>query len=112
VSRRAALALALVACGAGSHVFAGQRYVAARDCVERGSALDVLPGVPAPDNCLPQCLVQEGEVFVSSTCPPYPRGVDTTQTHPACPAAVAAFRRSDTCFADGGSAHPAEGGVD
>lgn len=110
--RPAALALLAAACGGGAHVFAGQRYVDARDCVEPGSALDVLPGAPAPNDCAPRCLVQEGQVYVSSTCPPYPRGVDATEGHPACAAAVAAFRRRDTCLDGGGSLRPRDAGAD
>lgn len=96
----------------GTHVYVGRLFVEARDCLGTSSSLDVISG-DDPGTCSPICLVQkraEGgkSIYVATMCPPYPSGVefDTAGTDPACPKALAALTRGDTCLSDGGSTDP------
>ena len=96
----------------GTHVYVGRLYVEARDCLGTSSSVDVISG-DDPGTCAPICLVQKrGEggkaIYVATMCPPYPAGVefDTAGTDPACPKALAALSRGDTCLSDGGTTHP------
>jgi hypothetical protein len=96
----------------GTHVYVGYLFVEARDCVGTSSSVDVVTGGD-PGDCAPICLLQhraEGgrAVYVATMCAPYPAGVefDTSGTDPACPAALAALARGDTCLSDGGDTHP------
>lgn len=100
-----------IACGDASHVFAAREYVGARDCLDVTSSVDVVAG-DDPGDCSPTCMLLPNDdagdsVFVTTMCPPFPFGADTTGTDPACPKALAAFDRNDTCTSDGGSTHPA-----
>ncbi len=95
----------------GTHVYVGRLYVEARDCLGTSSSVDVISG-DDPGTCAPICLVQKrGEggkaIYVATMCPPYPAGVefDTAGTDPACPRALAALSRGDTCLSDGGTTH-------
>jgi hypothetical protein len=96
----------------GTHVYVGYLFVEARDCVGTSSSVDVVTG-GEPGDCAPICLLQhraEGgrAVYVATMCAPYPAGVefDTSGTDPACPAALAALARGDTCLSDGGDTNP------
>lgn len=111
--RRALLiGLSIAACGETTHVYSGRLYVEQRDCVATKSSIEVTSGDPAPESCAPTCLVQRTTpdgtrpVYVSTMCPPIPFGFDTDGADPRCAAALAAFARNDTCFADGGSSAP------
>ena len=97
----------------GTHVYVGRLFVEARDCLGTSASVDVVTGGD-PGDCAPICLLQHhGEgaraVYVATMCAPYPAGVefDTSGTDPACPAALAALARGDTCLSDGGDTHPA-----
>ena len=97
----------------GTHVYVGRLYVEKRDCLGTSSSVDVISG-DDPGSCAPICLVQKrGEggkaIYVATMCPPYPSGVefDTGGTDLACPKALAALSRGDTCLSDGGTTHPA-----
>ena len=123
MTRRAAVVsvgLVVVACSLhvsackddGTHVYVGRLYVEARDCLGTSSSVDVVSG-DDPGTCAPICLVQkraEGgkAVYVATMCPPYPSGVefDPAGTDPACPKALDALSRGDTCLSDGGTTHP------
>jgi len=97
----------------GTHVYLGQLYVEGRDCLGTPSAVDVISG-DEPGDCTPICLVQKRAeagkaIYAATMCGPYPAGVefDTAGTDPACPKALAALSRGDTCLSDGGTTHPA-----
>jgi hypothetical protein len=100
-----------IACGDPSHIFEGREFVDARDCVGTTSIVDVVEGEKPVQICAPICLSQghpDGgrTLYVSTMCAPYPFQYDAAGTDPACPAALAAFGRDDTCNADGTSTHP------
>jgi hypothetical protein len=103
----------------GTHVYVARLYVEARDCLGTGSSVDVISG-DEPGDCAPICLLQkraEGgkAIYAATMCAPYPAGVefDTAGTDPACPKALEALSRGDTCLSDGGTTHPApEAGTD
>lgn len=96
----------------GTHVYFGQLYVEGRNCLGTPSAVDVISG-DEPGNCTPICLVQKRAeagkaIYAATMCPPYPASVefDTAGTDPACPKALEALSRGDTCLSDGGTTHP------
>ncbi len=111
--RRAArsVLLAALSCDGGAHVYQGRLFLEERQCLGTTSSLDVVSGEPTGD-CGPRCLVQPGRdggraIYVATMCPPLPYGFDASGSDPACPAALAALARGDTCFVDGGSSQPA-----
>ena len=96
----------------GTHVFQARFYLEARDCLGTPSTIDVISGDESGASCAPICLRQiRAEVgraiYATTSCPPYPGpDFDRSGADPACPAALAALARGDTCFSDGGSAKP------
>jgi hypothetical protein len=94
----------------GTHTYLGRLYVEARGCLGTSSSLDAISGGD-PGDCPPICLAQpnaEGgrAIYVATMCGPYPYGFDTSGADPACPKALAALARNDTCLSDGGATHP------
>lgn len=107
----AGLAAAAIACGDPNHIYEGRAYVDARDCLGTPSSVDVVEGDRPTQNCAPICLAQghaDGgrTLYVSTMCAPYPFQFDASGGDSACPAALAAFGRDDTCNVDGTSLHP------
>jgi hypothetical protein len=107
-----AMVAALLACGDPSHVFEARLFVERRQCLGTKASVDVVAGDPPSKSCAPTCLVQPQSdggraIYVSRMCAPYPFAFDPSGSDPACPAALAAFARNDTCFVDGGSSSPA-----
>lgn len=101
---------AMIACDdVASHIYQGRVYLEDRDCLGTTSVVDVVEGAD-PGTCAPVCLVgkQDGAraVYASTMCPPYPKFFDTSGSDVACPRALSALSRADTCFADGGSSNP------
>ena len=130
---RVAVAVGLVACvcaglvvvaacdnQAGTYVYRGRRYNPEKMCLEDRRALDVVDSNREPALCLPICLVQTAYdgglgVYVSSTCPPYPYGFDTTGREPTCVAALRAARQANGCLSplpDGGPDAAPDSGAD
>lgn len=104
----------LFACGStdGSHAYTGRLFLESRRCLGTTSALDAVEGELPERECAPICLVQrradaDRAIYVSTMCAPYPFDYDTSGSDPACPAALEAHGRDDTCFSDGGSSKPA-----
>lgn len=95
----------------GTHVYQARFYLEARDCLGTPSSIDVISG-EEPGFCEPICLRQiraDGgrAIYASTVCPPYPGpDFDKSGGDPACPAALAALARGDTCLTDGGSTRP------
>lgn len=95
----------------GTHVYQARFYLEARDCLGTPSSIDVISG-EEPGFCEPICLRQiraDGgrAIYASTVCPPYPGpDFDKSGSDPACPAALAALARGDTCLTDGGSTRP------
>lgn len=106
----ASLGLQGLACGEPSHVYDGRLFLEHRRCLGTTVSVDVVEGEP-PGDCGPVCLAQPQRdggraIYVSRRCAPYPFGFDASGTDPACPEALAALERSDTCLVDGGSTSP------
>jgi hypothetical protein len=101
-----------------SHVFPGRSFEPDRDCLEPGSAVDVVDGPDPGAACTPACYAaapdEAGtiEVFVSSECAPVPKGLALASDAGDCPRALAALTRGDDCLDEGGSTHPLEAGDD
>jgi len=103
------------ACESGTHAYVGRLYLEERKCLGTTSSLDAVEGEP-PGDCEARCFIQTSfdarrAVYVSKMCAPYPYGFDTSGTDPACPDALAALTRGDTCLTDGGSTAPLEAGA-
>ena len=105
-----------LACGDPSHVYEGRLFVERRQCLGTTASVDVVEGDP-PGSCGPTCLAQPQSdggraIYVSTMCGPYPFAFDASGSDPACPQALAALERNDTCLVDGGSTSPAPPVVD
>lgn len=106
------IALALFACSEATYLYLGRRYLAARNCLETTTSIDVLAGSD-PGNCEAQCVsaphLGDGgpptrDTFVTTMCPPMPHGIESVPNgDPVCARALAALARKDTCLRDGGS---------
>jgi hypothetical protein len=108
-------ALVCIACDQGSHIYLGELFVEARGCLGGQTSLDTVDGDPPDHDCAPICLAQpEADggraIYVATMCAPYPFLFDASGSDYACPAALAALARGDTCFVDGGSQNPVEAG--
>lgn len=101
----------LAACDDPSRVLLGQLYVENRDCLGTPSSVDVVSGDERPGPCAPTCLVQRSydaarPVYVTTSCGPFPGDADVSGSDPRCALALDALARRNTCFTDGGAAHP------
>ncbi|MBX3186002.1 MAG: hypothetical protein KF819_03260 [Labilithrix sp.] len=95
----------------GTHVYRGRLFIEARDCLGTTSSVDVIEGDEPANDCPAKCVAQrraEGgrAIYVSTTCGAAPLDFDLSGSDPACPAALAAHTRNDTCSSDGGSSNP------
>jgi hypothetical protein len=105
------IVVASLACEDTSHVYVGRLFVEERGCLGTATSVDVVEGDP-PGECEPTCLAQSQSdggraIYVATMCPPFPFGFDVSGSDPACPDALAALARADTCRVDGGSTNPA-----
>jgi hypothetical protein len=107
------VALAWACTPARSHLFIADLYESAMGCLDPGTAVDVADGPPNDLTCDAACAIQpqEGGIYVTSQCPPYPLGWDMSGTDPSCPAALMAHGRGDFCV-DGGSTNPLDAAGD
>jgi hypothetical protein len=89
--------------GATQHDYLAELYEPANACLEPSKVIDTIQTPEGSLLCAPTCLVQtlpggSGEnVYVSTMCGPYPSFVDTSQTDPNCPAAIAAYAAGCAC---------------
>ena len=95
---------AVVACDrTGTYVYRGRKYDPTKQCLEAVRSLDVVEATNEPALCVPVCLVQTSydggtAVYVSSTCPPYPYGLDTSGKDPMCVPALRAADQVSGCL--------------
>jgi hypothetical protein len=123
---RCALVVAVIVAGFAacddsptSHDYLAMLYEPARDCLDPSAALATIATGDGSLLCAPTCLAMPSppapgasRIYVSTMCGPYPDGLDTSQTDPACPIALAAFARGpDVCAPDGTSSNPVDGGA-
>lgn len=106
--------VALAACEAqvGTYVYRGRKYDPEKQCLEATKSLDVVDSTQEPALCLAVCLVQNAydggrATYVSTTCPPYPYGFDTSGKDPSCAAALRAADQKSGCLPP-----PPDGGPD
>jgi|GEM_PF-3532051 len=83
-----------------AYVYTAQRYDSAGACLEDYRAIEQVAGKGASSQCAPTCLEVDGELFVSTMCPPLP-GIATAvpDDDPTCAAARAASRAETSCTA-------------
>lgn len=130
--KRAALALCSLALLAAAfaacldedprYVYTAQKYDPALGCLEDYAPVEVVPGESVSSVCAPTCLTANGEVYLSTVCPPVPAiATELDAASPECQGALDASRLEASCSAseeeegdggepDGGEA--ADAGVD
>lgn len=113
-----AATLAISACEEHTvYIYTAAKYDEEADCVEPYSSIEQVPGEGASAKCSPRCMMVEGDLYVSTVCPPLPDGVDEVPADAGtCIAAVRALQRDGgTCAAgssSGGTAAEDAGGDD
>ncbi len=103
--------VAIGACAARIvHTFGAERWDPARNCLEKGSAVDVVEGKDPGSCAATRCWEsRDGEIWVTTTAcdaPPDYREGTGDPAGSACAGAIAARARDATCPTDG-SALPA-----
>jgi hypothetical protein len=128
LSAAGALVFTPFACsGPNSHVYIAQVYDTGRDCLSGPVALDVIAGADPGGSCS-ACLIgkallgdsgdagaskQDTQVYIGTSCPPFPVGLTQDEADARCLRAQDAKKRKNTCQEDGGGANPvvrADGG--
>jgi len=95
-----------------THIFYGQAYEPALDCLDSVTVVDTISGADTGQSCPLVCIAAPPAfeagvtVYVSTTCAPYPPLFDVSGTDPQCAPALAAARRQSTCLSDGGVSSP------
>ncbi|MBS2018478.1 MAG: hypothetical protein JST00_36775 [Deltaproteobacteria bacterium] len=101
----AAAALGAACVTTETYVYTAQKYDAANACVEDYRAIEVIDGKGAKSTCPASCLLVNGELFVSTMCPPLPAVAAAVALDAAdCKAAIGA----PSCSAQ----EPGDGGED
>lgn len=86
-----------------SYVYSAQKYDAANACVGDYHAIEIIDGNGAKSTCPKACFEVNGELYVSTVCPPLPAiATSVASNTPDCKAALAA----PSCSA------PSDGGDD
>lgn len=68
----AGAALTMACVGTESYVYSAQKYDPANDCVQAYRSIEVIDGKGAKSTCPKTCLDVNGEIYVSTLCPPLP----------------------------------------
>lgn len=99
----AASAWATVACdGTDSYVYTAQRFDPSEGCLGDYESVEVVAGSGASATCPAACFSFQGELYVSTVCPPLPAGAEAVEaSEPECAAALAAASQEATCSAGG-----------
>jgi hypothetical protein len=99
-----------------THIYPGQLYEVARDCIDPTASIDIVAGPDLGSSCPPTCVVTPAGanggatgIYVTTECGQPPPLDDTSGTEPGCVGALAAFARGDVCEMEGGSTDPADG---
>jgi hypothetical protein len=104
--------LAIACDNTPTHIFYGQEYNAAADCLETVTAVDTISGADTGQSCALVCVASPLDpeagvtVYASTTCPPYPPLFDVSGNNPQCAPALAAAKRQSSCLDDGGASAP------
>lgn len=113
--KRLALVLAAVTLAAGAataaclsedprYVYTAQRFDPAAGCLEDYAPVETVPGDTVLSTCPAACLTVDGEVYVSTVCPPLPDIASPLEpSDPACQAALEAARREVSCSDEEGA---------
>jgi hypothetical protein len=81
-----------------SYVYTGARYDETAACLAPYSSLEVVPGEGASAKCAPRCVAFEGALYVSTVCPPLPRGAELVAADAGtCIAALRALQEDASC---------------
>lgn len=94
-------ALAVACIEVDSYVYSAQKYDATNACVGDYHSIEVIDGTGAKSTCPKACFEVNGELYVSTVCPPLPAIATAVASNtPDCRAALAAPSCSEP--ADGG----------
>jgi hypothetical protein len=99
---------ASIACDAsGPLVYTAQPYSPEGGCVGDYVPVGVVQGTSLSGACPPACLTINGQLYVSTACPPFPSEAVAASDSPDCPAALGAVASGLSCdqttAAEGGS---------
>ena len=92
---------------ARSYVYFAQRYDPTGDCLEAARPVEVVNGSGASGTCKATCITVDGDVLISTMCPPLPTiATELPSDSGDCVAALKAVKRGGTCDepGDGGDA--------
>jgi hypothetical protein len=109
VAGLAALASLAFACvRTEAYLYSAQKYDPAADCVTGYESVELVNGTGASSQCEPSCLSVNGELYVSTMCPPLPTiATEVPVDSGACVAALAAAaREAGACEAPGPAGEP------
>lgn len=89
------------------HIFRGRKYDEAKGCLDIPTAVDIVEGTDPGEGCPLGCLVRtevDGgtNVYIATTCPPYPNNFVRADETPACIDARLAATKGYLCAADAG----------
>jgi len=102
-------ALAAACIEVDSYVYSAQKYDAANACVGDYHAIEIIDGKGAKSTCPNACFEVNGELYVSTVCPPLPAiATAVASSTPDCKAALAAPSCSSP--GDGGEEDSGDGG--
>ena len=89
------------------HLLIGGLYNPALDCVDPGTAIDVLNGASVDASCEAACILPpvDSGLYVTGQCAPFPSDDIVIRDSAVCTKALAAIRRSDLCL-EGGPSNP------
>lgn len=100
-------ALAVACIEVDSYVYSAQKYDAANACVGDYHAIEVIDGKGAKSTCPNACFEVNGELYVSTLCPPLPAiATAVASSTPDCKAALAA----PSCSSPGDGGEEEDGG--
>jgi hypothetical protein len=86
----------------GPRIYTARLYRVGARCLEPSTPIGVVQAGELHANCddPPQCLALDGELYVSSVCPPLPARASAMRSDlPACVLALTAFEAKATCGA-------------
>jgi hypothetical protein len=104
----------LLACErADRYIYTAQKFDPAAGCLGAYEPIEAVTGSGVSATCAPTCLLVDGELYLSTLCPPVPTiAEEVPAADEACRAAIAAASGDASCEAPGeeGDGGPDEAG--
>ena len=89
------------------HIFRGRKYDQDKGCLDIPTAVDIVEGADPGEGCPLGCLIRteaDGgtNVYIATTCPPYPNSFVRADETPVCEDARTAATKGFSCANDAG----------